>query len=334
MTARRVKQWRSALFLYGGLAAHLTGVVAFYTRIAAHIGTSDGWFMVGAIGAAGMLIACVETLYRENGTIRRNRRELQFTAYCALCASLVVAQIALALANLPEAVKTSLGAVVCNAFALHLANLTQAEVDVVERCRAAVAKHPDHSSNLHGRAMFDAVLLWTVRFLQNRSEVTQNDDPTVAYLFEREDGSLPHEDELQADYFRWLTTNAAGTDLEPTNVGGGRADIRIKSSGERLVIEVKREMVDASFSALAAAYAAQSSDYQNVSVRIGFMLVLDLVQRKIDGTPHLTTLFETHEIPRSGEDIPRLIAIVKIPGRRMRPSDLSRIAKARSRKST
>lgn len=86
MTARRVKQWRSALFLYGGLAAHLTGVVAFYTRIAAHIGTSDGWFMVGAIGAAGMLIACVETLYRENGTIRRNRRELTIHGVlCALC---------------------------------------------------------------------------------------------------------------------------------------------------------------------------------------------------------------------------------------------------------
>jgi len=204
-------------------------------------------------------------------------------------------------ARLPETVKTSLGAAICNAFALQLSNLTQAEVDVVETCRAAVEKHPDHQSNPHGQALFDTVLLWTVRFVHNRLEVTQNDDPTVAYLFERANGSLPREDELQADYYRWLTTAAAGTDLEPTNVGGGRADIRLKSSGERLVIEVKRELVDASFGALATSYAAQSTDYQNVSIRIGFMLVMDLVEPKLEGTPHLTTLFETHEVLRAGE---------------------------------
>ena len=82
------------------------------------------------------------------------------------------------------------------------------------------------------------------------------------------------EDALQDDFFRWLTTNAAGSDLEPTNLGGGRADVRLRSSSERAVIEVKRELQDSSFDALAASYQAQTTDYQNVSVRLGFLLVL------------------------------------------------------------
>ncbi len=232
-------------------------------------------------------------------------------------------------AGLPAVVKGSLTAVVSNAFTLQLANLTLAEVEIIERCRAAVAVHPDHHDNPHGQRLFDTVLLWTVRFVYTRLEVTQKDDPTVAYLFERADGKVAHEDELQADYFRWLSTSTAGTDIEPTNLGGGRGDLKLKSSGERLVIEVKREMSDSSFDAIAASYAAQSTDYQNVSIRLGFLLVLDLAASNGDGTPHITTLFETRDIRRPGEIVPRSITMVKLPGRRKRPSDLTKAAKSR-----
>jgi hypothetical protein len=225
-------------------------------------------------------------------------------------------------------VKSSLAVVVSNAFAVQLDNLTRAEVEIIERCREAVAVHPDHRDNQHGQRLFDTVLLWTVRFVYTRLEVMQKDDPTVAYLFERTDGTLAHEDDLQADYFRWLSTNAAGTDLEPTNLGGGRGDLKLKSSGERLVIEVKREMSDSSFDTIAASYAAQSTDYQNVSIRLGFLLVLDLVASNSEGTPHITTLFESRAIRRTGELVPRSITIVKVPGRRKRPSDLTKAAKS------
>lgn len=151
----------------------------------------------------------------------------------------------------------------------------------------------------------------------------------MAYLFERADGMLAHEDELQADYFRWLSTTAAGTDLEPTNIGGGRGDLKLKSSGERLVVEVKREMSDSSFDAIAASYSAQATDYQNVSIRLGFLLVLDLTAKNSKGTPHITTLFETRAIPRPAESVPRSITIVKVPGRRRRPSDLTRATKSK-----
>lgn len=232
-------------------------------------------------------------------------------------------------ASLPAVVKSNLLAVVSNAFALQLDNLTLAEVGIIEKCRGAVAVHPDHRDNPHGQRLFDAALLWTVRFVYTRLEVTQKDDSTVAYLFERPDGKLVHEDELQTDYFRWLSTNAAGTDLEPTNLGGGRGDLKLKSSGERLVIEVKRELNDSSFDAVADSYAAQSTDYQNVSIRLGFLLVLDLVASNTEGTPHISTLFQTRDIRRTGEIVPRSITIVKVPGRRMRPSDLTKAAKSK-----
>jgi hypothetical protein len=232
-------------------------------------------------------------------------------------------------ACLPAKTKARLLEVISNAFSLQLDNLTYAEVEVIEKCLEFVESHPDHRGNPHGQRLFDTVLLWTVRFLCVRLEVTQKDDPTGGYLFERTDGTLAHEDELQADFFRWLTTNASGSDLEPMNLGGGRADVRLQSSSERLVIEVKRELCDSSFDALAGSYAAQTTDYQNVSIRLGFLLVLDLAIANREGTPHITSLVQTRSIQRAGEETPRVVTIVRVPGRRKRPSDLTKLAKTK-----
>ena len=230
--------------------------------------------------------------------------------------------------TIPEEKRNTLLAVIANAVSLQVANLTGAEVDVIERCCNDARGHTDYSGNANGTRLFDTVLLWLVRFVFNRLELTRGDDPTGTYLFEREDGSLPHENELQQDFFRWVATNAAGTDLEPTNVASGRADIRLKSGPERLIVEVKREQADCSFDALSTSYAAQTTDYQNVSIRLGVLLVLDLATSNREGTPHLTSLFEMRHVYRPGEPQSRLILIVKIPGRRKRPSDLTRLPKA------
>lgn len=229
--------------------------------------------------------------------------------------------------HLPLATKTRLFKMFSNAFSLHLENLTMSEIEVVEECQTSVENHPDYRHNPRGAMLFDAALLWTVRFLHNRLEVTKKDDPSVGYLFERADGKLPREDELQQDFFRWFSTVAAGSDLEPTNLGGGRADLRLKSSGERFVIEVKRESRDCSFDALAKAYSAQTTDYQNVSIRLGMLLVLDLATSNREGTPHITSLVQPRTVQRSGESQPRHIIIVKVPGRRKRPSDLTKLAR-------
>ncbi len=229
--------------------------------------------------------------------------------------------------NIPEEQRNVLLGVVANAMSLQLANMTSAEADVIERCCNEVRGHNDYSANTNGARLFDTVLLWLVRFMFNRLELTKGDDPTGAYLFERDDGALPHEDELQQDFFHWVATFAAGSDLEPTNIASGRADIRLKSGPERLVVEVKREERDCSFDALFNSYAAQTADYQNVSIRLGVLLVLDLATPNREGTPHLTSLFEVRSVRRLGEDQSRFILIVKVPGRRKRPSDLTKLAR-------
>lgn len=234
--------------------------------------------------------------------------------------------------NIPEEQRNILLEVVADAIALQVNNLTGSEINVIDRCSHKAREHTDFMKNKNGARLFQTVLFLLVRFIFNRLELSKGDDPTGAYLFERDDGSLPHERELQDDFFRWVAIYAAGSDLEPTNIGGGRADIRLKSGPERLVVEVKREEKDCSFDALFHAYAAQTTEYQNVSIRLSVLLVLDLATPNREGSPHLTSLFEMRDVHRCGESEPRLVLIVKVPGRRKRPSDLTRLAKVNRRR--
>lgn len=94
----------------------------------------------------------------------------------------------------------------------------------------------------------------------------------------------------------------------------------LKATGERIVIEVKREMQNASFDAIAKNYAGQTTEYQNISIRLGFLLVLDLTEAKRTGATHIRSLVECRKIVRTGEDEPRYIVMVKVPGRRYSPS--------------
>lgn len=227
-------------------------------------------------------------------------------------------------AALPESVKMAIADVV----RVQAGNLTASEVAVLDACIDAASAFPDYRDNAAGRMLFNAALMWTVRFLAGRLDLTKRDVPAVEYLFERADGSLPHENALQQDYFNVMHSNLPGTEIEVSNVGGGRADLRFSYRPERLVAEIKRETDDGSFEALLRSYAAQTTDYQNISVRLGFLLVLDLTELRSQGTPHLRDLVRPCSVIRTGESEARLVVVVKMPGRRLRPSDLSKVASA------
>lgn len=268
---------------------------------------------------ADAILSGIDRLMTDRSKVPRNPTE----------AATVWAPVAAALsqAHCSEDTKRRVSELVANAFASSLENLSGAEIGIFDQCRSLVEHHPDHRDNLRGAKLFDTVLLWTVRFLKNRLEMTKKDDPSVAYLFETADGSLAPESALQDDYFRWLSTQSASGEMEPTNLGSGRADVALKSTGERIVIEIKREMRDASFDSLTKNYAGQTTDYQNVSIRLGFLLVLDLTGPKLEGTPHIRSLVECRSIQRTDETEPRQVVIVKVPGRRYLPSAISKSAK-------
>lgn len=230
-------------------------------------------------------------------------------------------------ATIPPSVK----AAIADAISVHVGNMTGAEMTVIEICVEAARACSDYRENAAGTSLFHAVLMWTVRFLASRLDLTKGDVPSIGYLFERPGGILPHEGELQADYYALMVSNLAGTEIEVSNVGGGRADLRFSCRPERLVVEIKRESEDASFDALERHYAAQTTDYQNVSVRLGFLLVLDQTELRLGGTPHLRELVKPCMVLRDGETEERLVVVVKVPGRRLRPSDLTKAAKSASR---
>lgn len=268
---------------------------------------------------ADAILSGIERLMRTDSGVRRNPTE----------AATVWAPVAAVLSQARCSKETERRAieVVSNAYAFSLEGLSTAEIDIFDHCLASVEHHPDYRDSIRGAKLFNTVLLWTTRFLKNRMEITKKDDPSVAYLFETSDGTLAPESALQDDYFRWISTQSASGEMEPTNLGGGRADVALKATGERIVIEVKREMEDASFDSLAIHYAGQTTDYQNVSIRLGFLLVLDLTVQKLEGTPHIRSLVQCRPMQRSGETEPRHVVIVKVPGRRYLPSAVSKNAK-------
>jgi hypothetical protein len=110
--------------------------------------------------------------------------------------------------------------------------------------------------------------------------------------------------------------------LEVSDVAGGRADILVELFRTRLVIEVKREDLDASHDTLVRKYGGQATEYSNTSARIGFLLVLD--RSRPDGSAgHIEDKVSFRMVPKSGDSSSRALVIVVMPGRRRRPSAIA-----------
>ncbi len=204
----------------------------------------------------------------------------------------------------------------------YLSDLSAATVGILESCIESVKTHYDFSRNDNGRSLFRTVLLWTVSFLDSRCNISRK-SAQVQYLFEAEGKPLPKEESLQQDYYQMMRSMVGhGARIEMPDIAGGRADVWFKLGAEHLVVEVKREMSDASFEALERSYSAQAAEYQNTSIRFGFVLVLDLTEVRAGGSIHMSELVQARQLIRSGEAEPRWLVFVKVPGRRLPPSKL------------
>jgi hypothetical protein len=220
-----------------------------------------------------------------------------------------------------------LARVMQSAFGVFLESLTEAQLAVIDEQISAMESHPDYERSPVVQRLCNTMVLWLTSFISSRLEMTVGHEPSVAYLFKAADGKKAHESELQADLINQLRPFLLGTEIEVSDIGGGRADVFVPLRAEHLVIEVKREEVDCSFGSLERSYSSQTCEYQNTTARIGFLLVLDQTDR--GGTSiHLRDLFKTLDVQRIGESETRRILIVKMPGERLRPSDQTKKAKA------
>ncbi|MBF0290134.1 MAG: hypothetical protein HQM14_20140 [SAR324 cluster bacterium] len=220
--------------------------------------------------------------------------------------------------KLPDGVKE----LIAGALRVQLDNMSHTESTVLGNCIEYATQNADYRECLNGRVLFNAILLWSLRFLSSRLDLTKKDAPAIHYMFEQKDGDLPSEDTIQADFFNFLYTNAMGTEIEVSNIAAGRADVRASYQSEEIVIELKRELKDSSFKALKHSYSAQAVAYQNTGIRLGFLLVLDLTEVRKHGIPHLSDLVQPTMVIRHDETEPRLLMILKVPGRRFYPSAL------------
>lgn len=179
----------------------------------------------------------------------------------------------------------------------------------------------DYRDAPQAQQLYDALILQIMRFLQSRLDDSSLADPTVAYLFETNPDKLPREKVLQQDMIRFLTTSGFGQVHELDGVGGGRSDIVVIHYGIRIVIELKRELDDASWHNLLSDYGQQTVTYQNTNVRLGALLVLDLTDRG-GLTPHMDTLWHCSIDDLVGDGA-RGVFVARVPGRRMKPNQLS-----------
>jgi hypothetical protein len=163
-------------------------------------------------------------------------------------------------------------------------------------------------------AAFMQLVTSTLRFLRLAA------DHRAPYTRPFPKGKAPLEAALQEHYFWYLGATGLGdsTFMEVPNISTGRVDVLVVGEGgKRFVTEVKRELSDASFPAIADAYFGQAADYHVNSDPLGQLLVLDLTDHS-EGVPAVANSIsvETRDVGGSL----RSIVIYVVRGNRPEPS--------------
>lgn len=188
----------------------------------------------------------------------------------------------------------------------------------------AVDGHVDYVGEM--RSDVGALITYLTLFLGHCLDMT----PAMAkggFEFLFADGrAKPLEEELQRACWHFLRLQAHGFPhhqiiRELNDVGGGRADIAIVRPQHRLVIEIKRELADASREGISK-YLGQTAAYELTGPRIGFLVVLDLVSQR--GWP--LTLEDNcwvEQVQAPNDTVPRTVCVWRIPGARRTPSAIT-----------
>lgn len=176
---------------------------------------------------------------------------------------------------------------------------------------------------------FNVLVLRLATFLEQKLDSSVEQDRFSAYLF-KHSKPLPVEKDLQQDFLRHGQSSGLPVDDEVKGVAGGRADIRYKSNGNIVIVEVKRELKDATFENLLRSYGDQTVIYQATNLKLGVMLVLDLSKNHgSPGVAHMDTWYATSIGDFLKDGTERGVLVVKIPGRRGTPSAATVAAKKR-----
>ncbi|MCS3835811.1 hypothetical protein HNR03_000391 [Pseudomonas sp. JAI111] len=170
------------------------------------------------------------------------------------------------------------------------------------------------------RADFDEMMLQIILFCQSRQDAGVKELGDRGNYLRDPDAT---EFDLQNDLWQWLAGNFPSCDLktEVEGVATGRADIYAGFGTHRLIIEMKRHHGHLDKDA-ARKYCNQAGAYQNTNVKLGFLGVLEIVERS-DPPASLEECVWYESFVPHGSQVTRHLVIFRVPGNLRSPSSLS-----------
>ncbi|MFJ4790811.1 hypothetical protein [Streptomyces sp. NPDC088794] len=186
------------------------------------------------------------------------------------------------------------------------------------------------------RRTFSVLATQTLLFLKSRSDLNRTslvgpgkkDDPPFDYRRKPEKGHRDaNEGDLQRDFHQWLLAGPLHSvvQVEPVNVGMGRADVMVHFGPLRYLTEMKQDSDDNSRAHIEGKYLTQEAEYTNTNAPFGQLLVLDLTPKTTSGgTLRIDELawLATHRPRDATTD--RLVLAGIVTGNRITPSAYSR----------
>lgn len=189
---------------------------------------------------------------------------------------------------------------------------TLQEAHILRSLTSALSASPDYVGEV--KAAIDELVLAMVRFVGSRQNAQESRRP---YLFDPD----ANEDALHEDLYDYLSYVVGPLlDIEVQQVGGGRADLRVKYAGFSVYLELKSDDTMKPLSEKGA-YLHQAVTYQATDVRIGFVVALRVKAFPQAGAhPHLTSLFTHATVDVAGDAEKRHLVLVEVPGNRSSPA--------------
>lgn len=198
--------------------------------------------------------------------------------------------------------------------------LLRSTSDNLERCQ-------DYTGEV--RDDFNELLLQVLLFCHNRQDAGLKElKDWGTYL--RDPNAT--EFDLQRDLWQWLCGNYPHADIktEVEGVATGRADIYVAFGTFRIVMEMKRHHGHLDRTS-AKAYCNQAISYQNTNVKLGFLGVLEIAERK-GPPPSLEECIWYESVVPEGSETVRHLVVFKVPGNLRSPSSMSPKTKKPGRK--
>jgi hypothetical protein len=208
---------------------------------------------------------------------------------------------------------------------LHYRELTRpnrTQQRILDDLFSKLQEAPDFRDPQVGMA-FQLLVQKTLLFLALRYDFSRlMAPPQCVYLFQADDGKQKTKEKaLHQDFYGSLKMSdlARHVEAEVPEVAGGRVDVLLRFDDFRFVVEIKRELSDASAEGLRQ-YLGQSVLYHSTDMKLGLLLVLDLTEKTSGPTSLERSIWVDRSRPTPSDDW-RYVIVAVVPGNRRKPSD-------------